>query len=128
MVDSLTEQQNVLGLPLEACCIHPATGFLRDGFCRTHSSDRGMHTVCAHITDEFLQFTLTRGNDLITPQTQWGFAGLKAGDRWCLCASRWQEAYNAGVAPPIYIQATHSKTLEVIELALLKRYALDLMT
>ncbi len=87
-----------------------------------------MHTVCAHITDEFLQFTLTRGNDLITPQIQWGFAGLKAGDRWCLCASRWQEAYNAGVAPPIYIQANHSKTLEVIELALLKRYALDLMT
>ena len=126
MTDSFLGQQNVLGLTLAACCINPVTGFFRDAFCRTHTNDIGMHTVCAHITDEFLQFTLSRGNDLITPQRQWGFAGLKDGDRWCLCASRWKEACEAGVAPPIYIHATHIKTLEVIELTVLKRYALDL--
>ncbi|USE38750.1 DUF2237 family protein [Endozoicomonas sp. SCSIO W0465] len=126
MAESFFEQQNVLGLVLETCCQEPVTGFFRDGFCHTHPDDQGGHTVCAHMTDEFLQYSLSKGNDLITPWEEWGFPGLKAGDRWCLCAARWIEAYEANAAPPVYIRATHINTLKMIELAVLKQHAIDL--
>lgn len=126
MAESFFEQQNVLGLILEACCKDPVTGFFRDGFCHTHPDDKGGHTVCAQMTDEFLQYSLSMGNDLITPREEWGFPGLKAGDRWCLCAARWQEALENNIAPPVYIRATHINTLKVIELTVLKQFAIDL--
>ncbi|WP_257296533.1 DUF2237 family protein [Endozoicomonas sp. YOMI1] len=126
MAESFFEQQNVLGLILEVCCKDPVTGFFRDGFCHTHPDDKGGHTVCAQMTDEFLQYSLSKGNDLITPREEWDFPGLKAGDRWCLCAARWQEAFENNVAPPVYIRATHINTLKVIELTVLKQFAIDL--
>ncbi|MBO9480952.1 DUF2237 domain-containing protein [Salinisphaera sp. G21_0] len=126
MAESFFEQQNVLGLILETCCKDPVTGFFRDGFCHTHPDDKGGHTVCAHMTDEFLQYSLSRGNDLITPREEWNFPGLRAGDRWCLCAARWQEALENNVAPPVYIRATHINTLKVIELTVLKQFAIDI--
>ena len=126
MAESFFEQQNVLGLILEACCKDPVTGFFRDGFCHTHPDDKGGHTICAQMTDEFLQYSLSMGNDLITPREEWGFPGLKAGDRWCLCAARWQEALENNIAPPVYIRATHINTLKVIELTVLKQFAIDL--
>lgn len=126
MAESFFEQQNVLGLTLEVCCKNPVTGFFRDGFCHTHPDDKGGHTVCAQLTDEFLQYSLSQGNDLVTPREEWGFPGLKAGDRWCLCAARWKEAFENGVAPPVYIRATHINTLKVIELPVLKQFAIDL--
>ena len=126
MAESFFEQQNVLGLILETCCKDPVTGFFRDGFCHTHPDDKGGHTVCAQMTDEFLQYSLSRGNDLITPREEWDFPGLKAGDRWCLCAARWQEALENNIAPPVYIRATHINTLKVIELTVLKQFAIDL--
>lgn len=122
---STTSQKakNVLGGPLISCCIDPVTGYFRDGFCHTGPSDLGTHVVCAIVTEEFLQYSKSKGNDLITPAPHYNFLGLKKGDGWCLCISRWLEAERAGVAPPIKLEATHEKALEYCELSLLKRYA-----
>ncbi|MCS6968443.1 MAG: DUF2237 domain-containing protein [Cytophagales bacterium] len=111
--------KNVLGTELQACSFFPLTGYYRDGCCHTGEDDVGMHMVCAIVTDEFLQFTRQKGNDLITPRPEWNFPGLKAGDRWCLCVSRWIEAYHAKVAPPVVLEATHEKTLQYISLDIL---------
>jgi len=106
--------KNVLGQPLHSCCTTPVTGFYRDGFCRTGEDDLGRHTVCAVMTQEFLDFSRARGNDLSTPSPASGFPGLEPGDRWCLCAARWAEALEAGVAPPVLLQATAEQALEVV--------------
>jgi hypothetical protein len=120
----MTEAKNVIGGNLEACCTSPITGFYRDGFCRTGGQDFGSHVVCAEVTLEFLEFTKLRGNDLSTPVPDFNFPGLKPGDRWCLCASRWQEALEAGVAPPVILSATHSRALEMVSLDDLKKHGL----
>jgi len=118
--------KNVLGEPLEVCSLNPMTGFFRDGCCDTSREDVGSHTVCAVVTAEFLEFSKSRGNDLSTPVPQFGFAGLKPGDRWCLCAPRWQEALRAGHAPRVVLRATHEGALTSCSLADLKRLAIDL--
>lgn len=115
---------NVLGMPLQACSFDPLTGFLRDGCCTADERDRGTHLVCARVTEAFLAFSLARGNDLVTPRPQWRFAGLRPGDRWCLCASRWLEAYEAGVAPPVVLEATNVLVLQMIPLETLSAHAL----
>ncbi|WP_223789739.1 DUF2237 family protein [Marinicella meishanensis] len=117
---------NVYGEPLEACSDEPKTGFFRDGCCNTADEDLGMHTVCVQLTDEFLQFSKRMGNDLITPRPEFNFPGLKTGDRWCLCASRWLQAHQAGLAPKVHIRSTHQRTLEVVDIQLLKAHAVDL--
>jgi hypothetical protein len=114
---------NVLGGPLEPCSFEPVTGFYRDGCCRTGPDDRGVHAVCALMTDAFLEFSQMCGNDLSTPQPDFGFEGLKAGDRWCLCASRWQEALDAGAAPDVVLEATHASALEWVSLEDLRQHA-----
>ena len=119
-------QRNVLGGPLGVCSDRPVTGFFRDGCCNTSDEDIGMHTVCVVMTDEFLAFSQMRGNDLSTPHPEFGFPGLKAGDRWCLCAARWREALQAGAAPRVVLNATNETTLEIVSLEMLKRYAVDL--
>jgi uncharacterized protein (DUF2237 family) len=116
-------QTNVLGGELQACCHEPPTGFHRDGYCRTGPGDRGLHTVCARMTPEFLEFSVRRGNDLVTPVPEWDFPGLEPGDRWCLCVTRWQEALEAGVAPPVVLAATHISALEFVDLEALKAHA-----
>lgn len=121
----MNEQKNVFGEPLEECSTEPMTGFYRDGCCRTGADDIGLHVVCAQMTAEFLEFSRRRGNDLITPRPEFLFPGLKPGDCWCLCAARWQEALEAGVAPPIKLAATHMSALEFISMADLERYAID---
>jgi uncharacterized protein (DUF2237 family) len=118
--------RNVLGEKLESCSIEPMTGFFRNGCCDTSAEDTGSHTVCVVMTAEFLAFSKARGNDLSTPMPQWGFPGLKPGDRWCLCAPRWQEAFAAGRAPRVALRATHEGALEFCTLADLKRFAVDL--
>ncbi|APB33032.1 hypothetical protein GlitD10_0718 [Gloeomargarita lithophora Alchichica-D10] len=123
----MNEALNVLGTPLQMCCRSPLTGFYRNGYCETGALDTGVHTVCAQVTGEFLQFTKQRGNDLSTPAPQYQFPGLKPGDRWCLCASRWEEARRTGMAPPVVLGATHAKTLEIIPLAVLQEYSLSLL-
>jgi hypothetical protein len=120
------QQRNVFGEPIEVCSLNPTTGFYRTGCCETGPEDVGVHTVCVEVTKEFLAFSKARGNDLSTPRPEYGFAGLNPGDRWCLCAERWQEAFDAGVAPRVVLAATHEATLEIAELADLKRHALDL--
>ena len=115
---------NVLGTPLLACSFAPLTGYFRDGCCNTDENDHGTHVVCVRVTAEFLAFSRERGNDLVTPRAEYRFAGLKPGDRWCLCALRWLEAFRAGVAPPVNLAATHVKALELIELDNLKAHAL----
>ena len=115
--------KNVLGGPLDICCTNPMTGYFRDGLCRTVSHDTGTHTVCAIMTDEFLQFSASRGNDLITPIPHYQFTGLKSGDRWCLCITRWIQAEKANKAPKIILEATHEKSLEYVELKTLNKYA-----
>ena len=117
--------RNVLGEPLQPCCERPVTGFYRDGSCRTGPEDLGLHTVCAQMSAEFLAFSRARGNDLSTPVPAYGFPGLKPGDKWCLCAARWKEAYDAGQAPAVVLASTHEATLEVVPLADLKRHARD---
>jgi uncharacterized protein (DUF2237 family) len=107
---------NVLGQELQACSYDPLTGYFRDGCCNTDEHDRGLHVVCAVMTQEFLDYSKSQGNDLITPRPQWRFKGLKPGNRWCLCALRWREAFEAGVAPNVVLQATHIKALEVVDL------------
>jgi uncharacterized protein len=114
---------NVLGGPLQSCCTDPITGFYRDGFCHTGGGDYGAHVVCARVTAEFLAFSRSRGNDLSTPMPDYGFPGLKPGDCWCLCASRWQEALEAGMAPPVVLAATHASALEYCSLEDLKAHA-----
>ena len=116
------EHKNVYGEELQNCCLDPLTGYFRDGFCKTNNQDIGTHVVCAKITDEFLNFTLSRGNDLISSAPQYNFKGLKAGDFWCLCAIRWREAHEAGVAPKINLKATNQKVLEYIDLKTLEKY------
>lgn len=118
--------RNVLGEPLEPCSTAPMTGFFRDGCCNTAAEDRGSHTVCALVTEEFLQFSRSRGNDLSTPMPGFGFPGLKPGDRWCLCAPRWQEAFAAGHAPRVFLKSTHEGALVHCALADLKSLAADL--
>lgn len=118
--------KNVLGEPLEVCSLEPRTGFTRSGTCETGPQDLGSHTVCAQVTQEFLEFSKARGNDLMTPVEEYDFPGLKPGDRWCLCATRWQEAYTAGCAPHIVLTATHESALTSVSLSALKQYAIDL--
>ncbi len=115
--------KNVLGGDLLACSYAPLTGFFRDGCCRTGADDLGTHVVCARVTAQFLQFSLDRGNDLMTPRPEYRFAGLKPGDRWCLCALRWAEALEAGVAPPVVLEATHERVLEMVDLDVLRKHA-----
>lgn len=119
---NLADAKNVLGQPLEQCCTKPLTGFYRDGYCRTGETDSGSHVIAAIMTQEFLEFTKSRGNDLQTPRPMYDFDGLKAGDGWCLCALRWREALEAGVAPPIMLEATHEKALKYVPLKTLKKY------
>lgn len=121
----MSKARNVLGGPLKTCSRAPMTGFYRNGCCDTGSGDYGVHVVCAEMTEAFLQFTKEQGNDLITPRPEYDFPGLRPGDRWCLCALRWKEAYEAGVAPPVVLEATHEIALEWIDLEALKRHALD---
>ncbi len=119
-------QRNVFGEPLATCSERPVTGFYRSGCCHTGPEDLGLHTVCVEVTAEFLAFSKSRGNDLSTPRPEFGFPGLEPGDRWCLCAARWREAFEAGRAPRVVLAATHEATLELVELGDLKRYAIDL--
>jgi uncharacterized protein (DUF2237 family) len=121
-----TSPRNVLGEPLAVCSIEPMTGFYRDGCCNTGREDIGSHTVCAVMTAAFLEFSKSRGNDLSTPVPDFGFPGLKPGDRWCLCAPRWQEAFEANHAPRVILRATHEGALSYCSLADLKRFAVDL--
>ncbi|PSB05716.1 DUF2237 domain-containing protein [filamentous cyanobacterium Phorm 46] len=122
----VTEATNVLGGKLETCCTSPMTGYYRDGKCNTGGGDFGAHTVCSQLTEEFLQFTKSNGNDLSTPVPEFNFPGLKPGDCWCLCASRWKEAMDAGCAPLVVLAATHALTLEYVSLDELKQHAADL--
>ncbi len=110
---------NVLGTELQACCFEPKTGFYRDGFCKTGTEDVGTHVVCAIMTEEFLRFTFKQGNDLVTPLPYFKFPGLKAGDKWCLCVSRWKEAYLEGLAPAVILEATHEKALKYVTFEML---------
>ena len=116
------EAKNVLGTPLQTCCTDPMTGYFRNGRCETNEQDRGTHVVCAEMTQEFLDFTKLMGNDLITPRPEYRFPGLKAGDKWCLCALRWREAYLAGFAPPVVLERTNLKALQYIKLDALKKH------
>ncbi|HET9462985.1 MAG TPA: DUF2237 domain-containing protein [Thiobacillus sp.] len=121
----MSDARNVLGGPLQVCSVSPMTGFTRDGVCHTGPQDIGSHTVCAQMTATFLAYSLQRGNDLVTPVPEYGFPGLKAGDRWCLCALRWLDAAEAGVAPPVVLDATHERALQKIALADLQYHALQ---
>jgi uncharacterized protein (DUF2237 family) len=118
--------RNVLGGLLQPCSERPLTGYYRDGCCNTGDDDLGVHVACVQVTAEFLEFSKSRGNDLTTPRPEFGFPGLKPGDRWCLCAARWMEALAAGIAPRIVLSATHEAMLEYASLSMLKRYALDI--
>ena len=114
--------RNVFGEPIVPCSFDPLTGFFRDGCCKSNDDDAGAHVVCAIVTPEFLEFSIQRGNDLSTPQPQWGFPGLRAGDQWCVCALRWMEAAAAGIAPPVVLESTNAKALEMIPLEVLQRF------
>lgn len=122
----MKEALNVLGTQLELCGEDPMTGYFRDGCCNTDQHDRGSHTVCVRVTKEFLEYSRSKGNDLMTPVPEFDFPGLKAGDRWCLCASRWNEAFEAGVAPRVMLRSTHEASLRIVKLENLKQYAGDL--
>ena len=122
----MNESVNVFGETLESCSDIPLTGFFRDGCCNTGDEDLGSHTVCIQVTREFLEFSRMRGNDLSTPRPEFGFAGLQPGDRWCLCAARWKEACDAGMAPRVYLRATHQRALEIISLDTMRVFAVDL--
>lgn len=121
----MRKEKNILGGILKPCCLKPLTGFYRDGACRTGPDDHGTHIVCAKVTAEFLEFSKSRGNDLITPSPENRFPGLKPGDKWCLCAGRWKEALDFGLAPPIILESTHEKALEFVPLEILKEYGVD---
>ena len=120
------KQKNVLGEDLEECSNNPLTGWYRDGCCNTDENDHGIHTVCAKVTTEFLEWLKIAGNDLITPHPEFGFPGLKDGDGWCLCAARWLEAEESNMAPRIHLKRTHIKVLEIVPMEVLKKYAVDL--
>ncbi len=115
--------KNVLGTPLQDCSHDPVTGFFRDGCCRAGAEDLGLHLVCSVMSEEFLEFSISRGNDLSTPIPEYDFPGLKPGDRWCLCVLRWKEAFEAGVPPAVVLEATHISTLEFVDLEDLQRYS-----
>jgi len=119
-----TGAKNVLGTPMQSCSTKPLTGFFRTGCCDTGPGDVGLHLVCAVMTDEFLAFSKMRGNDLSTPKPEWGFPGLKSGDRWCLCVTRWKEAFEADMAPKVILESTHISSLEFVSLEELKTHAL----
>ena len=119
-----SQELNVQGQRLEPCCFAPQTGFYRDGYCRTGPQDFGRHIVCAEVTTEFLAFTRATGNDLSTPRPEFGFPGLRPGDRWCLCALRWKEAFEAGCAPPVILESCHQRVLELIPMETLQAHAL----
>ena len=112
-------EKNVLGTELQSCCFAPKTGYYRDGFCKTGTDDVGTHVVCAIMTEEFLKFTKSRGNDLSTPIPYYQFPGLRPGDKWCLCVSRWKEAYMEDLAPPVILEATHEKALQDVSFGML---------
>ncbi len=114
---------NVLGEPLVPCSYDPLTGYFRDGCCNTREDDSGSHVICARMTADFLRFSLSRGNDLITPRPEYRFAGLRPGDRWCLCALRWKEALDAGVAPPVFLTSTHQRALDYVTIEQLQSCA-----
>ncbi len=122
----MDRQKNVYGDDLKECGYEPITGYFRDGLCNANDSDHGLHTVCVQMTDAFLQYSKDKGNDLTTPVPEFDFPGLSAGDRWCVCALRWKEAYEDGVAPKIILLATNENVLELIPLEILKQYAIDL--
>lgn len=122
----IDESLNVFGEPLETCSDDPLTGFFRDGCCNTSDSDAGSHTVCIQATQEFLEYSRFRGNDLTTPIPDFNFPGVQPGDRWCLCAARWLEAYSQGMAPKVYLRSTHRRALEIVPLELLRQFANDL--
>ncbi len=117
--------RNVLGGALVPCSLAPRTGYFRDGCCNTGHDDHGLHIICAEMTARFLAFSRSQGNDLSTPRPEFGFPGLKPGDRWCVCAGRWREAYEAGIAPPVILASTHEEALAVVPLAALREHALD---
>lgn len=119
------KQVNIFGEPLQTCCTDPMTGFHRDGSCRTSVQDVGRHVICAEMTEEFLQYSKSRGNDLITPRPEYDFPGLEPGDRWCLCAGRWKEALDADVAPPVVLASTEVTALDVVSRDTLVEHALD---
>lgn len=125
--DNVEQQVNVFGEPLESCALDPVTGFYRDGCCNTGPEDLGSHTVCVIMTSEFLGFTAAMGNDLSTPIPQFDFPGLGPGDRWCLCAPRWQEAFEAGAPPRVALRSTHQGALDHCSMADLKAHAIDLL-
>lgn len=114
--------KNVLGTPLVPCSYDPLTGYYRDGCCNTDAQDAGSHVICARVTQAFLEFSLARGNDLFMPRPEHRFPGLKAGDRWCLCALRWKEAFEAGVAPPVVMESTHARALDYVTLEQLRAH------
>ena len=124
MNDQPQKAKNVLGTELQACCFEPKTGWYRDGFCNTDMNDHGSHVVCAEMTDEFLNFSAKCGNNLKTPMPAYGFPGLKAGDKWCLCVSRWKEAMEVGLAPPIILESSHQKALETVTIDDLRKHQL----
>ena len=123
---ALQPEKNVLGGELRACSYAPLTGYFRDGCCATHETDGVAHLVCVQVTDAFLEFSVSRGNDLVTPRPEMRFRGLKPGDRWCLCAARWKEALDANAAPQVVLEATHAVTLQIVPLDQLKKYAVKL--
>ena len=126
MVAPVTRAQlNVLGMPLVPCSMDPLTGFYRDGCCKTGADDAGSHVVCCRVTAEFLAFSTSRGNDLSTPRPEYRFPGLKPGDQWCVCAMRWREAFEAGAAPGVVLEATHEAVLRFVSIADLNRHAID---
>jgi len=124
----MNKQKNVLGGPVESCSNDPITGFYRTGCCHTGPDDIGLHAVCVMVTSQFLDFSKQSGNDLSTPNPEWGFEGLKPGDRWCLCAARWQEALEAGQAPPVVLAATNESALQVVSFVDLLEHAIDPVT
>ena len=119
-------QLNIFGEEISECCTNPITGFTRDGFCSHHPLDHGLHLVCALMTKDFLEFSKSKGNDLSTPRPEFNFPGLKEGDSWCLCAERWKEAFECGCAPNVYLKRTNKKALKIIDMEILKDFALDL--
>ena len=122
---AMSTPRNVLGTELQACSLDPLTGWFRDGSCRTNDMDHGTHVVCARMTEAFLAYTKSRGNDLGTPRPEYRFPGLKPGDQWCLCALRWREAHEAGLAPPVVLESTHERALQYVELDVLRNYAVS---
>ena len=122
----MDESNNVFGEALETCSEKPITGFFRDGCCNTSEEDLGSHTICVEVTEDFLEYSRFRGNDLTTPMPDYGFPGLEPGDRWCLCAARWLEAYHQGMAPRVLLRRTHQKALDIVPMEFLREYALDL--